>query len=49
MSNCEKRRQISKSQTHGLSRRFTKKLIGIMRLTHIDINFDIKYDGDQKP
>ena len=26
-----------------------KKLIDIMRFTHIDINFAIKCDGDQKP
>ena len=55
MSSCQKdvklskRCQMSKSQTHGLWRRFTKKLIDIMRFTHIDVNFDIKYDGDQKP
>ena len=23
--------------------------IDLMRFTHIDINFDITYDGDQKP
>ena len=34
---------------HGLWRRFMKKYIDIMRFTHIDINFDVKYDGDQKP
>ena len=26
-----------------------KKYIDIMRFTHIDVNFDVKYDGDQKP
>ena len=26
-----------------------KIYIDIMRFTHIDINFDVKYDGDQKP
>ena len=26
-----------------------KKKIDIMRFTHIDINFDVKYDGNQKP
>ena len=39
-----KRCQISKSQTSGLWRMFTKK-IGIIRLTHININFDVKYEG----
>ena len=53
ISSCQKdvklskRCQMSKSQIHGLWRRFTKKLIHIMRLTHIDINFDIKYEGHQ--
>ena len=44
-----KRCQMSKSQTHGLWRRFTKKKIDIMRFTHIDVNFDISYDGYKKP
>ena len=26
----------------------SQKIIDIMRFTHIDVNFDIKYDGDQK-
>ena len=26
-----------------------KKLIDRMRFTDIDVNFDVKYDGDQKP
>ena len=26
-----------------------KKNIDIIRFTHIDVNFDDKYDGDQKP
>ena len=38
---------MSKSQTHRLWRRFTKKLIHIMRFTHIDVNFDVKYEGHQ--
>ena len=42
-----KRCQMSRSQTHRLWRRFTKKLIHIMRFTHIDVNFDIKYEGHQ--
>ena len=53
MSSCQKdvklskRCQMSKSQTHRLWRRFTKKKIDIMRLTHIDVNFDIKCEGHQ--
>ena len=38
-----KRCQMSKSQTHGLWRRFTKKKIDIMRFTHIDVNFDVTW------
>ena len=26
-----------------------KKKIDIMRFTHTDVNFDVTYDGDQKP
>ena len=40
---------MSKSQTHGLWKRFTKKLNSHMRFTHIDVNFDVTYDGHQKP
>ena len=53
MSSCQKDVklskgcQMSKSQTHGIRRRFKKK-IHIMRFTHIDVSFDITYDGDQK-
>ena len=49
ISSCQKdvklskRCQMSKTQTHRLWRRFTKKLIDIMRFTHIDI----KYEGHQ--
>ena len=38
---------MSKSQTHRLWRRFTKKIIHKMRFTHIDVNFDVKYEGHQ--
>ena len=46
---CHIVKKMSKSQTHGLWRRFTKnrKKIDIMRFTHIDIYFDIKYEGHQ--
>ena len=54
MSSCQKdvklskRCHMSKSQTHRLWRRFTKKKkIHIMRFTHIDVNFDVKYEGNQ--
>ena len=41
---------MSKSQMHELWRGGSqKKSIDIMRFTHIDLNFDITYDGDQKP
>ena len=26
-----------------------KKKMDIMRFTHTDVNFDVTYDGDQKP
>ena len=42
-----KRCQMSKNQISWLWRRFTKK-IDILRFTHIDVNFDIRYDGNQK-
>ena len=41
--------QMSKKQTPGLWRRFRKKLIDIMRFTHIDVNFDVTHDDHQKP
>ena len=37
---------MSKSQTTGLGRRFTKK-IDTMRFTHNDINFDFTYESQQ--
>ena len=37
--------QMSKNQTPRLWRRYTKKLIDTMRFTHIDVNFDVTYDG----
>ena len=37
---------MSKSQTHGLWRRFTNKF-NTMRFTDIAINFDVKYEGHQ--
>ena len=43
-----KRCQLSKNQISWLWRRFTKK-IDIMKFTHIDVNFDVTYDCNQKP
>ena len=49
MSKCQKdvkmskRCQMSKSQTHRLWRRFTKKINSHNEVTHIDVNFDVKY------
>ena len=42
MSSCQK---VKHMDYGGGSQK--KKKIGIMRLTHIDINFDIKYEGHQ--
>ena len=44
---CQVVKKMSKSQTHRLWRRFTKKINWHMRFTHIDVNFDIKYEGHQ--
>ena len=53
---CQKRCQVVKKMSNvkkvkhmdygGGSR---KKLSHIMRFTHTDVNFDVTYDGDQKP
>ena len=40
--------QMSRSQTHGLWRRFTRKKNDIMRFTYFDINFDVNNEGHQK-
>ena len=41
-----KRCEMSKIQTSRLWKRFTKKIInGIIGFTHIDVNFDVKYEG----
>ena len=42
-----KRCQMPNSQTSRLWRRFTEKLIEIMRFTHIDINSNVTYEGHQ--
>ena len=46
--NLSKRTQLSKNQITGLWK-VHKKEIDIMRFTHIVVNFDITYDGNQKP
>ena len=48
MSSCQKDVKCKKKINTGLWRRFIKKLIGIMRFTDIDVNFDIIYDDHQK-
>ena len=46
MSKCQKDVKCQKVK-HRLWRRFTKKKIYIMTLTHIDVNFDVKYEDHQ--
>ena len=41
----KKMSNVKKSNIYRLCRRFTKKLIDIIRFTHIDVSFDIKYEG----
>ena len=40
---------VKKSNTWTMEEVYKKKKIDIMRFTNIDVNFDITYDGDQKP
>ena len=47
MSSCQKDVKQSKNMDYGGGSQ--KKLIDIMRFTHIDVNFDVTYDGDQTP
>ena len=42
MSNVKKSDTWTMEEVH-------KKKIDIMRFTDIDVNFDVTYDGDQKP
>ena len=44
-----KRCQKVKNIDYGGGSQKKKKKIHIMRFTHIDVNFDVTYDGDQKP
>ena len=48
MSSCQKdvKYQKVKHMDYGGG---SKKKLDIMRFTHIDVNFDITYDGDQNP
>ena len=41
MSNVKKSNTWTMEEVH-------KKKINLMRITHIDVNFDVTYDGDQK-
>ena len=43
----KKMSNVKKSNTWTMEE--VQKKIDIMRFTHIDVNFDVKYDGDQKP
>ena len=49
MSSCQKDVKCQKVKHMDYGGGSQKKLIDIMRFTHIDVNFDITYDGDQKP
>ena len=42
MSNVKKSNTWTMEEVH-------KKIIDIMRFTHIDVNFDVTYDGDHNP
>ena len=44
MSNVKKSNTWTMEEVHK-----KKKKVHIMRFTHIDVNFDVTYDGDQKP
>ena len=45
MSKCQK--DVKKSNTNTMEEVHKKKLIHIMRFTHNDVNFDVKYEGHQ--
>ena len=49
MSICQKDVKCQKVKHMNYGGGSQKKKIDTMRFTHIDVNFDIKYDGDQKP
>ena len=47
MSSCQKDVKCQKVKHTDYGGGSQKKLIHIMRFTHIDVNFDIKYEGHQ--
>ena len=49
MSSCQKDVKCQKVKHPDYGGGSQKKLIDIMKFTHIDVNFDVKYDGGQKP
>ena len=49
MSSCQKDVQCQKVKHLDYGEGSQKKNFDIMRLTHIDVNFDVTYDSNQKP
>ena len=47
MSNCQKDVKCQKVKHMDYGGGSQKKLTDIMRFTHIDFNFDVKYEGHQ--
>ena len=47
MSKCQKDVKCQKVKYTNYGGGSQKKKIDIMRLTHIDVNFDVKYEGHQ--
>ena len=47
MSSCQKDVKCQKVKHIDYGGGSQKKLIDIMRFTHIDVNFDVKYEGHQ--
>ena len=48
VSNCQKDVKFQKANTWTMEE-VHKKYINIIRFTHTDINFDVKYDGTKNP
>ena len=49
MSSCQKDVKCQKVKHMDYGGGSKKKKIDIMRFTHTDVNFDVTYDGGQKP
>ena len=47
MSNCQK--DVKCQKVNHIDYGGGSQKIDIMRFTHIDVNFDVTYDGHQKP